>query len=385
VTGVGQSLVSQSTLTRSDDFMTSCGQGTGSDLVLDYMAPSAGWYQFDTVGSDFDTALALFQSCNGSELACNDDTGGATTSRVVRELSAQERLIAVIDGKFGQAGQAVFNAELVTCPAADLSGQSFPISQTTAGGPSEHDGVCGGAGEPERSFRWTPSQSGLYRFSVTSDEIVPALYVEDGPLCGGTLLGCSQALSSSPVTADDRYPARVVRYLEANQSVTIIVDSKSGVGQFSLDIEAVGGSCPDATGVLTKDSDIYGTLTRSSDLDLLSTSCRQPVAITLGGTPVERPEDRYLYTHIPVQTETCQLWVGLDASALDQGAVTLLEGQSCAGPEVFEACGVTDGVDPEWWIYSFDAQNAGDYLLLIEGGGNALEMDYEIHFLCAQF
>src|SRR6266404_630178 len=53
----------------------SCGStGDAPDATFLWTAPSAGAYAIDTQGSDFDTLLSMRQeTCDGSELACNDD------------------------------------------------------------------------------------------------------------------------------------------------------------------------------------------------------------------------------------------------------------------------------------------------------------------------
>ncbi|MEM7605139.1 MAG: hypothetical protein AAF411_07250 [Myxococcota bacterium] len=76
-----------------------------------WTAPTAGTYVFDTVGSDFDTMLALYETCDADEeLDCNDD-GVADTlfSRVERELAEGESVVVVVEGFSGAAGNYVVN------------------------------------------------------------------------------------------------------------------------------------------------------------------------------------------------------------------------------------------------------------------------------------
>lgn len=54
-----------------------------SDRWFSWTAPTAGDWTFDTAGSDFDTVLYVLDACGGSELGCNDDDGGLTSSVTV--------------------------------------------------------------------------------------------------------------------------------------------------------------------------------------------------------------------------------------------------------------------------------------------------------------
>ena len=65
----------------------------GAQATHVWTAPAAGSYVFDTVGSDFDTMLALYADCDATEsLDCNDD-GVADTlfSSVEREMTEASR------------------------------------------------------------------------------------------------------------------------------------------------------------------------------------------------------------------------------------------------------------------------------------------------------
>lgn len=54
----------------------SCG-ALGNDTWFQFTPPTTGRYAIDTCGdANFDTVLALYTSCGGSELACNDDSCG---------------------------------------------------------------------------------------------------------------------------------------------------------------------------------------------------------------------------------------------------------------------------------------------------------------------
>lgn len=59
-----------------------CGN-LGSDTWFQFTPPTTGRYTIDTCGNaNYDTALAVYDSCGGTELACNDDSCGLQSSVV---------------------------------------------------------------------------------------------------------------------------------------------------------------------------------------------------------------------------------------------------------------------------------------------------------------
>lgn len=84
-------------------FFASCAL-SGRDVLLRWRAPQAGVWRLDTMGSDYDTVLALRDGdCTGPELACSDDVGGGNyTSQVLTTLRAGQVVTVVISGFNGR-------------------------------------------------------------------------------------------------------------------------------------------------------------------------------------------------------------------------------------------------------------------------------------------
>ncbi len=78
----------------------SCGGGGGRapDFSYRYTAPEPGSYTIDTFGSAYDTLLYVRATCDGSDIACNDDSGAGLQSKVVVDLQAGQEIIIVVDG-----------------------------------------------------------------------------------------------------------------------------------------------------------------------------------------------------------------------------------------------------------------------------------------------
>ncbi|AUX39414.1 uncharacterized protein SOCE26_008050 [Sorangium cellulosum] len=94
-----------STLTQPNSAAPSCVASSGNDRVYRFTAPAAGTYVIDTLSSTFDTVLHVHDgaSCSGPELACNDNTSGAT-SRVSVTLTAGQVITIVADSRASASG-----------------------------------------------------------------------------------------------------------------------------------------------------------------------------------------------------------------------------------------------------------------------------------------
>ncbi|ACY18675.1 hypothetical protein [Haliangium ochraceum] len=213
-----------------DDFTASCVAGASSpDRMLSWTAPATDYYIFDTIGAGFDTVLGLYAECAGEEFACSNDVNPRLESRVVRKFVAGQRALVLIDGNDGSSGQGMLSIQRVECPGVDLEGQSFPLQRSTENRGDDFAFPCGGEGQPDSEFHWIAPQAGLYAFRVTAETFTPALTVLDGARCADPVLSCGGA--PSPAIG-----AEVVRYLEARETVSLIVDGVDGSGTFTLDI-----------------------------------------------------------------------------------------------------------------------------------------------------
>jgi len=89
---------------------TSCGGAwTAPDFTVVFTAPTTDTFTFDTVGSEYDTVLALLDgSCEGNEIDCNDDSYGLQ-SEVSADLAEGESVTVVVTGYAGAYGPFMLN------------------------------------------------------------------------------------------------------------------------------------------------------------------------------------------------------------------------------------------------------------------------------------
>lgn len=235
----GDAVATVDTNTTGSDFMGSCGGLNTNDAAYQWIVPFSDFFVIDTEGSDFDTVLYLLDdTCDGTELACNDNVDGSAHSEIVASFEEGQQVVVVVDGAAGESGNAVLNINPVECPSADLNGQALPATFSNVAGTNEFTSQCGGQGNPERTFRFTAEDPGLYSFRAVSSDFSPIMIVEEGPVCGGDRWQCNRGSAAG-------VPGEVIRNLEAGQSVTLIVDSNGGTGDFEIDVTNVGQTCPE--------------------------------------------------------------------------------------------------------------------------------------------
>lgn len=87
--------------------------GSGApDVAYTFAAPFDGAFVFDTAGSDFDTGLYAFEgeTCQGTQLACNDDAIG-TQSEILLDLVQDQVVTIVVDGFSANSGDYTLNVQ----------------------------------------------------------------------------------------------------------------------------------------------------------------------------------------------------------------------------------------------------------------------------------
>jgi hypothetical protein len=361
---LGKPIATGSTVNRSDTTRGTCVSGIGNDIAFDWVAPYSDWYSINTTGSTFDTVLYLRDgTCSGTELACNDNANGGAQSEILYQFTENQRVAIYVDGRANDKGNVVVNAERITCPGGDLTGLSFPqTALTTAGYPDSHVGACGKVtypAHPDRAFRYTPPTAGLYKFTATSTAFQPMIFVEQGPRCGGTLLGCNTELV---LGGSYRYPAEVIRKLPAGEPVTIIVDGADGSGFFDLNVVRVddGSTC----GVAALPTVNVSTTLAAAGANRQTASCA-PAGMNDGfGGPTPSVDDTYAFT--VNLGASCGQFITFTSNGLF--TAYLVRGQ-CAGPEVRCEAATLQGDGSYSLTMSFGSADNGTYTLVLERAG----------------
>lgn len=142
----------------------------GASLWWRWIAPVSGNVELDTIGSDFDTLLAVYTGTDVADLspiAANDDLGvgvGGVSRTTFQAASGTEYLIAV-DGFGGATGSVTLNLRIdhdAFANAASLAGSHLTVVDSNVGATREasepnHAGLPGGA---SLWWSWTAPFSG---------------------------------------------------------------------------------------------------------------------------------------------------------------------------------------------------------------------------------
>lgn len=110
--------------TSTGDPSPSCVTGFGNGVWYQFTPQSNGQLVADTIGSDFDTGLAIYTgTCSSLNLvACDDDGGGNLTSKASASLIAGTTYYILAGGYSGSTGNLVFHLSFTsTAPPANLT------------------------------------------------------------------------------------------------------------------------------------------------------------------------------------------------------------------------------------------------------------------------
>jgi hypothetical protein len=107
--------------TAYDDPIYSCTGITGYKSVwFKYTAPSNGTIMLDTIGSNYDTIMGIWQGSRGSltNIACNDDGGGNLTSKISNTSVVQGQTYYIEVSGYSSFTGAALTLNLAQTPAA---------------------------------------------------------------------------------------------------------------------------------------------------------------------------------------------------------------------------------------------------------------------------
>ena len=209
----------------------SCGGSSAPvDLWYAYTATFSGDAMFDLCGSSFDTRLAIYDACGGTELACNDDNGpgcSGTTSSIQMTVTSGTTYYVQVGGYGTATGtgdltiQQVLNDDCASATAInEVTDLAFDTGSATASGTTPS---CGGSTAPvDLWYAYTPTTSGNAVIDLCGSGFDTRLAVYDA--CGGAELACNDdacGLQSSltvTVTSGTTYYIQVGGYNGATGS-----------------------------------------------------------------------------------------------------------------------------------------------------------------------
>ena len=178
----------------------------GSTVWYRFIAPTAAAYQADTLGSSFDTVIAVY---TGSTLAsltvvgCNDDALGTVESELVFAGTAGTTYYLQAGGFDGESGYLTVNVSAVPpvndafASASYVTTLPFAHDVSTSGATTEaaEPLSCGPTGKTVW-YRFSPANDALYRINTAGSDFAPAIAIYGGSAITG-LLPTSCAIEGS--------------------------------------------------------------------------------------------------------------------------------------------------------------------------------------------
>jgi hypothetical protein len=244
------------------------GNPGGTSVWFAWTAPSNGNWRFNTIGSSFDTLLAIYSGTSVSTLslvASNDDSGNSVSSQLSFDAAAGTNYRIAVDGHGGVSGNVVLNWALTgnlpvitgfTPPSGGV-GTSVTINGTSLNGASAVG--FGGANAP--SFTVNPSGSQIAA-------IVP-VGASTGPISITTSNGTAQSANNFVVSgnapSNDNFANRAV----LNGTTVTITASNGGATKEANEPNHAGNAGGSSVWWIwtAPNSGTYTVTTRGSDFD----------------------------------------------------------------------------------------------------------------------
>jgi len=195
----------------ASNYAASCHTSDTRDIWYAYTPSCAGLVVMDTIGSNFDTVLSVYQGCGGLEVACDDDSFGGYQSQVSFYATADVTYNIRLGGYNAATGSTILNVyppqvDNDLCAAASTIGDgtnTFDTRCATTQG-ANLDAACGLGDTPVVADVWyyyvAPTDGAAYlSFCDLTFDAVAAIYdaatgcPADGTtqiVCGITTEGC---------------------------------------------------------------------------------------------------------------------------------------------------------------------------------------------------
>lgn len=196
------------------------GNPGGSSVWFKWTAPVTDKVGINTIGSNFDTLLAVYTGTAVNALtpvASNDNDGANTYSHVTFQAIAGTEYQIAIDGKNGEQGSFVMTWE--GHPGNDPFAARFPIAGCGGNFSSSNVMATKEPGEPNHAgnvggssvwYSWIAPVGGTATFTLTNTTFSPLLAAYTGTAVNAlTPVGSGNGSMSFPVTAGVQYQIAV--------------------------------------------------------------------------------------------------------------------------------------------------------------------------------
>lgn len=216
-----------------------------------WTAPQSGRYVIDTIGSTFDTVLAVYtgSALNGLALTAADDEGGGdNTSRVAFNATSGTVYQIAVDGWNGAQGAIQLHIAPSVSPTNDNFASRTSVSGAAVATTGTNAGATAESGEPGHArntatksvwWTWTAPQTGLVSVDTSGSRFDTLLAV----YTGSNLTALSPVAANDDITGDGT--SLVSFNVTSGTSYQIAVDGWHGAeGTLNLHIAFASASPP---------------------------------------------------------------------------------------------------------------------------------------------
>jgi hypothetical protein len=351
-----------STSLAADDYSGSCSVGNGGrDVVFQLTLSSPADVVLQTLGSEFDTVLSVWSTCNGgmleTEIACNDDFNGITSRVDLPGLAAGTYYILLDGFDVLQSGGYVMEAVSPSAPLNDEcdDAEFVNVGTTLVGstlGAANDGEIPGHSSAGSDVFYFFQPSVSLVRVDTLGSDIDTVIAIREGA-CNGPILGSNNDFGGTPQSQVD------LTGLSTAVTYYIQVDAPAGeAGIFQLNLTEIEPApandvCSDGMAAINIPSVQTGTTVFASDNN--NSGAGPDVAFKV----------------------TVEQGASLELNTRGSGFDTLLSVRqgSCSGTEI----GFNDDeVGRKTSKLTFDNLDAGDYFVFIDGETVADRGDYSL-------
>lgn len=212
------------------------GNSGGASIWFEWTAPADGVVNFNTIGSNFDTTLAVYSGTDFTDfvLEASDDDGGpnATSALTFSAVDGVTYYIAV-DGFGGGTGSITLRWAVELPPPNDAFANAEAITGATGSVARSNNLATKEVGEPNHAaaggasawFAWTAPSNGSFSFDTDGSSIDTLLAVYTGSAVNAlTVRGSNDNPAGAGTTA------RVIFTATAGTVYRIAVDGTDGAG-----------------------------------------------------------------------------------------------------------------------------------------------------------
>lgn len=163
---------SGSTIHATGDRTSSCGSSDNLDVWYLFIPTQSGMASFSLSGSNFDTTLAIYEQCGGTELACNDDANGTRQSEIIMFVDANVSYLIRIAGYSQSSGDYILTVDSIVAPENDDCANAIEVQEgmpylgSTLGASSDGNSSCNDSDDLDVWHIFSPDQSGSTTISL---------------------------------------------------------------------------------------------------------------------------------------------------------------------------------------------------------------------------